>query len=48
VHPTRYRKEHTRRDLADTAVSCPRFETYVDALVDYVRDNPDVGADAMH
>lgn len=47
VQPTRHRNEHTRRHLRDASVSCPPFATYVDTLVEYVREHPEIGSDAM-
>ncbi|WP_247729097.1 SDR family oxidoreductase [Halovivax limisalsi] len=46
-HPTRYACPKTRRALADTAVEVPPFESYVDALVDFVREHPDLRDSAM-
>ncbi|MBX0294759.1 SDR family oxidoreductase [Haloarcula nitratireducens] len=46
-HPTTYTDANTRRALAGTGVRCPLFESYVDRLVAYVRDHPDLDADAM-
>ncbi|MEZ3143900.1 SDR family oxidoreductase [Halobaculum sp. MBLA0143] len=46
-HPTRYANPATQRALADTGVTCPRFESYVDALVEFYRANPDVRVEAM-
>jgi thioester reductase-like protein len=47
THPTRYATGNARRDLAGTDVAVPPFASYVDALVSFVRENPDVGAEAM-
>lgn len=38
---------NTRADLADSDVEFPEFDDYADALVEFVRENPDVGDDAM-
>jgi thioester reductase-like protein len=46
-HPARYVCPNTLRALADTDVSCPPFESYVDELVEFVRKNPAIGDDAM-
>lgn len=46
-HPTRYACPNTKRALANTDVEVPAFESYVDALVDFVRDNPDLRDSAM-
>ncbi len=46
-HPTRYACPNTQRALAGTHIECPPFESYVDRLVAYVRDNPDVGSEPM-
>ncbi|MFC3477585.1 SDR family oxidoreductase [Halobacterium litoreum] len=47
THPTRYVAPNATRALAGTGVSCPPFESYVDALVAYARDHPGVGDAAM-
>ncbi|MDH5019095.1 SDR family oxidoreductase [Halobacterium rubrum] len=47
THPTTYVAPHTRRDLAGSGIACPAFESYVDVLAAYARDNPEVGSDAM-
>jgi len=47
THPTTYVAPNTRRDLAGSGVSCPAFESYVDALAAYARDHPEVGSAAM-
>ncbi len=46
-HPTRYACPNTRRALAGTGIECPPFESYVDELVEFVRENPDVSDEAM-
>ncbi|MFP8889982.1 SDR family oxidoreductase [Natrialbaceae archaeon A-CW2] len=46
-HPTRYACPNTRRALAGTGIECPPFESYVDELVAFVRENPVIGSDAM-
>jgi ferredoxin-NADP reductase len=46
-HPTRYRCPNATEALAGTDVSVPPFESYVDRLVAFARENPDVGADPM-
>ncbi|WP_440006243.1 SDR family oxidoreductase [Halomicrococcus sp. SG-WS-1] len=46
-HPTRYDGEATRDALAGTDVECPPFASYVDEMVAFVRDHPDITPDAM-
>ena len=46
-HPTRYRCPNARDALAGTGVSVPPFESYVDRLVGFARENPDLGDDPM-
>jgi len=46
-HPTRYRCPNATEALAGTDVSVPPFESYVDRLVAFAREHPDVGADPM-
>jgi thioester reductase-like protein len=47
THPTTYTDANARRALARTDVSPPPLSAYVENLVEYVRDHPDVRADAM-
>ncbi|WP_254271950.1 SDR family oxidoreductase [Haloarcula marina] len=47
AHPTTYTDENTRRALAGTGIRCPLFESYVDRLVAYVRDHPELDDAAM-
>ena len=46
-HPTRYRCANAREALAGTEVSVPPFESYVDRLVAFARENPSLGDDPM-
>lgn len=46
-HPARYAAPNTRRALAGTDVAVPALESYVDTLVAFVREHPEVGSDAM-
>lgn len=45
--PTRYTCSNTVRDLAGSDIECPPFEAYVDRLVEFFRDHPEIDADAM-
>lgn len=47
THPTRYTSGHTLRDLSGTGIGCPHFGTYVDTLVEFVRQNPEIDSSAM-
>lgn len=47
THPTHYTSDHTRRDLEGTGIRVPPFPDYVDALVRFVRENPEIGSEAM-
>jgi thioester reductase-like protein len=47
AHPTRYSSPHTQRALAGTGISCPPLSAYFDTLVAYMRDHPEISADAM-
>lgn len=38
---------NAQRDLEGSDVECPAFEDYAENLVAFVRENPDVGAEAM-
>ncbi|THE66504.1 NAD-dependent epimerase/dehydratase family protein [Salinadaptatus halalkaliphilus] len=46
-HPTRYACPATKRALAGSGLEVPPFESYVDRLVAFVEENPDVGDEAM-
>ena len=46
-HPTQYVCPNTRRDLAGSCIECPPLGSYVDALVAYLRANPDLRTGAM-
>ena len=46
-HPTRYACPNTRRALRGSGIECPPFDSYVERLVAYVREHPDVGDEAM-
>jgi thioester reductase-like protein len=46
-HPTRYRCPNAREALAGTGVSVPPFESYVDRLVAFAREHPDLGDEPM-
>ncbi|MWG36774.1 SDR family oxidoreductase [Halomarina oriensis] len=46
--PTRYDCSNALTDLEGSGVEPPRFEEYVDALVAFYRDNPDVGEEGMN
>jgi thioester reductase-like protein len=47
VHPTHYDTSNAQADLADTGIRCPRFPEYADRLVTFMREHPEVGAEAM-
>ena len=47
AHPTRYVSPHTQRALAGTDIACPPLSAYLDRLVAYMREHPEVSADAM-
>ena len=46
-HPTRYRCANATEALAGTGVAVPAFESYVDRLVAFARENPDLGDEPM-
>ncbi len=46
-HPTHYSVERMRTDLQGSGIGVPRFADYVDRLVRYVRDHPDVPSAPM-
>ena len=46
-HPTRYRCPNAREVLAGTDIAVPPFESYVDRIVAFARENPAIGDDPM-
>jgi thioester reductase-like protein len=46
-HPTRYANPATQRALAGSGIECPPLRSYLDTLVRFLRENPDVGEEAM-
>lgn len=47
VHPTHYTTFHTQADLEGSEIRVPRLSDYVDRLVAFVRDHPEIGSEAM-
>ncbi|MBC7172970.1 MAG: SDR family oxidoreductase [Polyangiaceae bacterium] len=47
AHPTHYLCDQTVRDLEGSGISCPRLDTYLDTLVDFVKAHPEIGSKAM-
>ena len=47
VHPTRYGTEAAQAALAGSGIAVPRFASYSDHLVRFVREHPEIGASAM-
>lgn len=47
THPTHYTSENTQRDLEGSGISCPPFSAYVDNLVRFVREHPDISPKGM-
>lgn len=47
AHPTTYLTDHCRADLAGSGIEAPPFSSYVDRLVEYMREHPEVGSAAM-
>jgi thioester reductase-like protein len=47
AHPTHYLCDQTLADLEGSGIACPRFEAYVDKLVEFVKAHPEVGSKAM-
>lgn len=46
-HPTLYTSDHTRRDLAGSGIECPPFTSYVEAMVRFVEEHPEIGSEGM-
>ena len=47
AHPTHYLTDHTQADLAGSGIHVPPFASYVDRLVEFMRDHPEIGSAAM-
>jgi thioester reductase-like protein len=47
THPTRYTSGHTLRDLSGSGIACPPFGDYVETLVEFVREHPEIDSSAM-
>lgn len=47
TQPTRYTCENTLRDLEGSVIACPPFSAYIGTLIDFMRQNPSISADAM-
>lgn len=47
VHPTHYTCDNTLQDLAGTGIELPSILGYLDRLVQFVKDHPEVGSEAM-
>ncbi|WP_115864868.1 SDR family oxidoreductase [Halorussus litoreus] len=47
AHPTSYTASNATRALRGTGVACPPFGSYVDRLVAFFHEHPDVSADPM-
>ncbi|UTF53699.1 SDR family oxidoreductase [Natronosalvus rutilus] len=46
-HPTSYACPNTRRALAGTELECPPFGSYVERLVEFALEHPEIGDEAM-
>ena len=46
-HPTRYACPNTQRGLAGSGIAVPPFESYVETLVEFVRENPEISGEPM-
>ncbi len=47
VHPTTYATDEARADLEGSGLAVPPFPSYVDRLVAFVREHPEIGSEAM-
>lgn len=47
VHSARYTCDHLLHDLQGSGITCPAFPEYVDNLVRFMRQHPEVSPDAM-
>ncbi|MEJ2312926.1 MAG: SDR family oxidoreductase [Gemmatimonadales bacterium] len=47
THPTIYRTDRARADLEGSGITLPAFRSYVESLVSFVMENPDLESEAM-
>ncbi|MEM7480994.1 MAG: SDR family oxidoreductase [Acidobacteriota bacterium] len=47
IHPTHYTCTHTQADLADSGIAVPPLPSYLRRLVDFMREHPEIGSEAM-
>jgi hypothetical protein len=47
AHPTHYLTDHLREDLAGSGIEPPAFSTYVEQLVAFMKEHPEIGSEAM-
>ncbi len=47
AHPTHYTTDRASTDLALAGITVPRLTSYLPTLVDYVREHPNIGSEAM-
>jgi len=47
IQAANYTCDHTLHDLRGSGISCPPFHQYVDRLVRFMRQHPDITPDAM-
>lgn len=47
AHPSHYLTDHMREDLAGSGIEPPAFPSYVDRLVSFMKQHPEIGAAAM-
>jgi nucleoside-diphosphate-sugar epimerase len=47
VHPTHYLTTQTEADLAGSGIAVPRFDTYADKLVAFMKQHPEITGKAM-
>jgi hypothetical protein len=46
-HPTHYTTDNVQRDLESTGIEVPRLADYMQHLVAFVRENPEISSQAM-
>ena len=47
AHPTHYLVDHAQADLAGSGIQPPPFPSYVDRLIEFMRQHPEIGSAAM-
>ncbi len=47
AHPTHYDTTNASKDLSEVGIRCPRYNDYLDNIVRFLKDHPDISSKAM-